>query len=111
MPARVVARPQTRTQLQTGTQMAGDPATSRLLSDLGAAVQSIPVRDRVPVVVDLVVGDNKVNHGLGRPARGMTLTPTKADATFAWAMTASDERQATVTVVGTGQTKCPLEFW
>lgn len=111
MPAKVTPRPPVRAQLQTGTQLNGDPTTSRLLSDLGTAIQAIPVRDRVVVVVSLAVGANKVNHGLGRRARGMTLTPTVADATFAWAMTAADDKQVTVTVVNVAQPNAALEIY
>lgn len=114
MPAKLVARPKTRPQLQTGTAVGADPATmSRLLGDLATAVQRTEstAKDRTRITVDLAVGANHVNHGLGRPAIGVTLTPTVADASFAWAMTASDSQQITVTVIGVPQPKCPLEVY
>ncbi len=114
MPAKPPTRPPSRSQLQTGTLVDSDPATiSRLLSDLGTAQQASDAtrRDRFSTVIDLVVGANKVNHGLGRRAQGMTLTPTVADQTFAWAMTASDDKQVTVTVLNVAQPKCPLEIF
>jgi len=114
MPAKMVARPKSRQQLQTGTLVNNDPAaTSRQLSDLTTAVDRLEVRtvDRTQLTVDLVAGTNTVNHGLGRKVRGMTLTPTVADVTFAWALTGSDEKQATISVLNVAQPRCPVEFY
>ena len=114
MPAKKPTRPPQRTQLQTGTLLDADPSkVSRHLSDLATAVAATDTRvlDRNTVIVDLIVGANLVNHGLGRPARGATVTPTVADATFAWALTATDARQATITVVGVPQPKAAVELF
>jgi hypothetical protein len=114
MPAVKPSRPQARQQLQTGTLVNADPASvSRHLSDLATAVQASERRavDRVRVTVDLVVGDNRIAHGLGRPALGATVTPTTADATFAWALTGGDSRQAVITVVGVPQPRASVEIY
>ncbi len=87
-----------------------DAATSRALEEVNAAVDRIPQTSRNIVVADLAVGDNEVRHGLGRKPRYASLTPTVANATFAWAMTNSDERQATISVVGVAQPGAALEF-
>lgn len=114
MPAKVVARPKTRPRLQTGTLINGDPSImSRHLSDLGTAVERIEgaVKDRVAFTVDLAVGANKLSHGLGRTPKGLTLTPTVADVTFAWAMTAADDKQVTVTVLNIAQPGACVEVF
>ena len=114
MSAQRAQRPKQRQQLQTGTLVNTDSAAvSRALGDLATAQQATDRRvvDRVRVTVDLVVGDNRVSHGLGRVARGATVTPTTADASFAWALTGGDSRQAVITVVGVGQAKASVELY
>lgn len=114
MPAKVVRRPQTRQQLVTGTLVQPDPQTaSRLLSDLADAHDDLASRQqpRTQTTADLVVGDNLVNHGLGRRARGCTVTPTVADATWAWALTAADDQRVTITTVGVNQPNAAIEVW
>lgn len=114
MPPVKIQRVPQRAQLQTGTLMDADPdKVSRHLSDLATAVAATDdrVSDRSVVVVDLIVGANTFPHGLGRPARGATLTPRVADATFAWALTTSDTRQATIVVVGVNQPGATLELF
>jgi hypothetical protein len=114
MPAVKPQRPQQRQQLQTGTLIDADPAkVSRHLSDLVTAVDATARRtaDRTVVTADLVVGDNRIAHGLGRPARGATVTPTVADASFAWALTGGDTKQAVITVIGVAQSKATVELF
>lgn len=114
MPVSKPVRPQQRQQLQTGTLLDADPAKmSRHLGDLVVAVdaQARRTTDRVRVTVDLVVGDNRVAHGLGRAALGATVTPTVADASFAWALTGGDARQAVITVIGVPQAKATVELY
>lgn len=60
---------------------------------------------------DLVVGTNRLSHGLGHGVHGATLTPTVADATFAWELTSSDDKQVVITVVGVDQPKAWVEVW
>ena len=114
MAASRVLRPQQRSQLQTGTLIDGDPAkVSRHLSDLATAVSAVQskVTDRTQATVNLVVGDNLVNHGLGRAVRGATITPSVADASFAWALKSSTATQATITVVGVDQPGAFVELF
>lgn len=105
-------RPKQRQQLQTGTLVNADPAAvSRALGDLATAQQATDRRviDRVRVTVDLVLGANRVSHGLGRPALHATVAPTVADAAFAWALTGGDAKQAVITVVGVPQPGASVE--
>lgn len=114
MPPQKLTRPRQRQQLQTGTLIDGDPKKiGRHLSDLATAVQDTQRRisDRTVQTVNLVVGNNLINHGLGRPARGATVTPTAADASFAWALAATDDKQATIAVVGVNQPNSTVEFY
>jgi hypothetical protein len=64
---------------------------------------------RARVDADLVVGANRITHNLGRTPQHVTLTPTAADATFAWCVTSRDERQMVITVVGIAQPGASLE--
>ena len=61
-----------------------DTQTDRALQQIRQTLERLEsARKRDVVEVDLVVGTNKVRHGLGRPVAGYTITPTVADATFA----------------------------
>jgi len=114
MPAVKPQRPQQRQQLQTGTLIDADPAkVSRHLSELGAGLDALAARikDRDHATVTLPVGSTRVPHGLGRKAIGCSVTPTTADATWAWAMTAADDKTVTVTTVGVTQTNAIVEVW
>lgn len=114
MSAQKPTRPRQRPQLSTGTLMTADPqSVGRALGDLATAqrAQDARVADRVRVTADLVVGDNRVAHGLGRPAIGATVTPTTADASFAWALTGGDSRQAVIAVVGVPQPRATVELF
>jgi hypothetical protein len=62
------------------------------------------------VDVDLVVGANRINHNLGRRPGHVSVMPTTADATFAWAVTSTDDRQIVITVVGVAQTGASVEI-
>jgi hypothetical protein len=91
---------------------AGEPAVSRALDDMAAAVGRIEARgQRNARTVDLVVGDNRIAHGLGRVPSGVNLTPTVADAAFAWAVTASTARTITITIVGVDQPGAAIEVY
>lgn len=113
MPADKRTRPRVRAQLQTGTLVSGDPSASRLLSDLGDAVGALEtgqlVRSRARV--DLALGANRIVHGLGRRAVGANVTPTVADATFAWSFAADGDRVAVITLVGVAQPGAAVEFY
>jgi hypothetical protein len=84
-------------------------AAQRLTQQLADKQQA--AQRRSSVTVDLVVGDNTVTHRLGTRPRGAHLTPTVADASFAWALKSRDERQAVITVVGVDQPGAELEFY
>jgi hypothetical protein len=61
-----------------------DPATDRALDVIGDAVADLRARrERFAAKVSLVVGTNKVRHGLGRACLGYTITPTVLDAALA----------------------------
>lgn len=113
MPAKVVKRPPAAQGL-VGIQMpAGttDPAVDRFFGEQTAAIQRLEARlTRSLFRTDLAVGANRVIHRLGRPPIGCTVTPTVADATFAWAMTEADDRVAVIVVVGVAQPNAGIEF-
>ena len=114
MPAKVVPRPSHRQQLVTGTLVGElDPATvSRQLTELGDAMDGqVTAPPRFQGTITLVVGINVVNHGLGRTPKGATVTPTVADASFAWALTTADNGTATITVVGVKQPNAYVEVF
>lgn len=114
MAAQKIARPAARAQLATGTIVGAlDPTVvSRHLSELSDAVErneSSAIPTRAQLNVDLAVGDNSINHGLGRRARGCTVTPTVADASWAWAMTSATDKTVTITCVGVAQPNAFVE--
>lgn len=111
MPAQRPVRPATRARVVApvnGDEMS--PLAQRMLAD---SVQRTAdqLRDRAVVVRDLFVGANVINHGLGRKPRGAAVSPTVANATWAWALTAADARQATITCIGVAQPGAAVEFY
>lgn len=103
-------RPPTRSTLVPGKVT--DAATDRALDAVAAAVNRLEGQtSRSAVVVDLAVGTNKVTHGLGRTPRGANVTPTVADATYAWALTSANERQVVITVIGAAQPGACVEVY
>jgi hypothetical protein len=110
MPATRVTRPKVRTAL-IGASVA-DPATDRALTDAGDAIARLEASGtRSAVVRDFAIGSNRVPHGLGRKPRGASLTPTVADAAFAWAMASADERFVVINVIGAAQPGACLELY
>lgn len=59
-------------------------AVQDLERDLGD-VQDARVLTSQVIVANLVVGVNKINHGLGRAPVFATVVPTVADSTWSWA--------------------------
>ncbi len=111
MPARKPQRPATRAQL---IGRAGDVKPEdlpRWLADVQRAVTSLEGRakDRAAIVADLFVGDTVITHGLGRTPAGASVTPTTASAAWAWAVTAKDAKQLTITTVGVDQLAATVE--
>lgn len=92
-----------------------DPRTQRALDALLATVQRLEAqRSRDVVTVDLIIGTNKIRHGLGRAVAGYTLTPTAADATFAHAIDRENPRpelELWVVCIGATQPGATLEVY
>lgn len=111
MPANKPKRP--ASQPNTSTNRVDDAATARALGDVSAAIRSLEAqRDaRVTFVADLSVGDNLLVHHLGRKPSGYTLTATIADASFAHALKAVDDKTITITVVGIDMPGAILEVF
>lgn len=96
-----------------GSVLALGPDASAPIRDIATSMQRIgrQIRDRATVIVTLGVGATRITHGLGRKPEGATVTPTVANATWAWALTASDERQITITCVGIAQPNATVEVF
>lgn len=105
MPPQVTKRPASAAKLMIGTVLNGDPVVSRLISTTASAIDDLQAKQAPSAIVvrDLAVGVNRINHGLGRRARLAHVTPTVADATFAWAFSVDNDSQAIITVVGVRQ--------
>ncbi len=105
----------TRPVAQVQVPAVDDVATQRALDVLVGAVQSQQTgRQRVTITFDLVVGTNKVRHGLGRSCTGYNVTPTTADATFAHAIdktNPSPQLEVWITVVGIAQPSATIEVF
>lgn len=90
-----------------------DENTQRALQQIAEAIAKLQTgRDRDVVLVDLVVGQNRIRHGLGRAARCYTITPTVADATFAHALDVTNphpELEVWITVIGVAQPDAAVE--
>jgi hypothetical protein len=86
---------------------------SRLISDNADAIGEVErrIKDRSAVTVSLKVGANVITHNLGRVPTGATVTPTVADATWAWAFGSPNATTATITTVGVPQPNAPVEFY
>jgi hypothetical protein len=71
-------------------------------------------RKRDSVTVDLVVGTNRVRHGLGRAVTGYSVVPTVASAAFAHALDVTNPRpelEVWIEVVGASQPDARIEVW
>jgi hypothetical protein len=78
------------------------------VSDLARAARRVRLR------VDLVVGQNRIAHGLGRAVEGYSITPTVAAAGFAHAIdetNPSPELEVWITVIGSAQPQARIEVW
>lgn len=84
--------------------------TQRQIAE-GAQRSSSQIQDRSGSATDLKSGANVINHGLGRKPRGITVTPTVLDASWAYALTSADDRQATITCTGADQPGAFVEFF
>lgn len=105
MPAAKPQRPAARPR--QFAPIAGDFQIRQVIQ--GAQRAADQLHDRVMLTVDLKVGANVINHGLGRKPTGATVTPMVADATWAWALTASSSSQMTITCIGVAQPGATVE--
>lgn len=85
-----------------------DPKTSRAIGSLASAVSKLQSTADVDTLrQDLAVGTNTVQHSLGRAFRFVAVTPTVANAAFAWAINTAGnphpDRQVLIDVVGVDQ--------
>lgn len=90
----------------------GDAADPRSVAQAVAELNRTALRDRKRA--DLVVGQNRIVHGLGRAVEGYSITPTVADATFAHCLDETNphpELEVWITVVGVDQPKARIEIW
>lgn len=112
MAAQPPKRPATVSRLVQATLL-DQPAVGRLLSDQADATTALEqqVKRRSVLIADLAVGVNRLAHGLGRKALGATVTPTVADASFAWSFSVDGDRVAIITVVGVGQPNATVEVF
>jgi hypothetical protein len=111
MPAQRPRRPLTR-QHQTAP-VNGAEVTSFALRQVSNVAQRAAdqLRDRVVLQRDLIVGDTVINHELGRTPSGVTITPSVASATWAWAIKSRSQTQLTITCVGVAQPGAILEVF
>lgn len=110
MPQRRIIRPVARQQV-TPHQIPDADSAGRANDAITAQLAAIPVVERRIIAVSLVVGANRINHGLSGTARGCNVTPTVADATFAWSFAADGDKAAVITVVGVAQPKAVIEVF
>lgn len=90
-----------------------DPAVDRALSETTTSIQRLEalLRSSSAMVADLVIGTNRIQHGLGRRPFHCRVTPTVVSAAFAYALTAgTDDRVAVIEVVGADQPGAGLWF-
>lgn len=111
MPANKPKRPEARARMVAQQVGADLKSVDRAIAPIADAVSRLDGATKTSsiVVVSLVVGANRVAHNLGRKPRAANVTPTVADATFAWALTAADDKLATITVVGVAQPNAAVE--
>lgn len=94
------------------TLSVGDAASPRMVA--GAVSDLARAARRVRLRVDLVVGQNRIAHGLGRAVEGYSITPTVAAAGFAHAIdetNPSPELEVWITVIGSAQPQARIEVW
>lgn len=106
-----------RPQVVAALSVAGveDKATQRAIEQTQDAVQKLQAtRQRDVKVVNLVVGRNRVRHGLGRPVIGYTITPTFCTIAFGHAIVVENphpELEVWIDVVGSDQDLARVEVF
>jgi hypothetical protein len=94
-----------------------DEQTDRALTQIRLHLDKLDAaRKRDVIEFDLVVGTNKIPHGLGRPVAGYTITPTVTDpfVTFSHAIDRENPRPdltVWITVIGVAQPKALIEVY
>lgn len=92
-----------------------DPKISRAFDVVSNAVQDLQAqRQRDLVTADLVVGTNRVRHGLARAVVGYTITPSVATIAFAHALAAGNphpELEVWIDVVGSDMPATKIEVY
>ena len=114
MPATKPARPTPRPALIDQSVDGQDSeSVSRAIDSIHDAIKAIEARvsTRKAYLVDLRVGDNRITHGLGQRCSGCNLTPSIADASFAWCLTVDNDTQGVLTVIGIDQPGAVVEFY
>lgn len=66
---------------------------------------------RSAITIDLVIGDNRIPHGLGRKSRGANVSPTTANAAFGFSHAPDGDLIAVITVVGVAQPGATVEIY
>jgi len=95
---------------------APDPAAQPQLTKVVEAIRALQqtALARNAVTVSLVVGTNKVQHGLGRAYVGYTVTPTFATVAFGHAVAPGNPRpdlEVWIDVVGSAQPNAVVEVF
>ena len=107
---RVRRRPQVKQQV-IEHQVSSLASASRMTEQLSEHASSTTIVERNSVVVDLKIGDNRINHGLSGRATGAHVSPSVCDAAFAWSFAADGDRQIVITVAGTDQPGAAVEIY
>lgn len=112
MGARKQSRPATKPAL-VAPRVVSDPQSARAFDEHStaiAALERVSSQSSARLVVDLVIGLNRVAHNLGRIPRHCSVTPTVCSAAFAYALVAATESTATIDVAGTDQAGAGVEL-
>lgn len=107
MPTKRAIRPPARPR--QFAPVSGDVQTRMIMQSAQRAADQL--HDRTFIIFDLVVGDNVINHGLGRKPSGANVTPTVANTGWAWALTSATSSQMTLTCVGIAQPGATVEAY
>lgn len=110
MPVQRPRRPATRPRQIATTGGDITPITMRQVVQ-SAQRAADQLKDRAVITRDLVVGDTVITHGLGRAPTGATITPSVANATWAWALKSTTTTQIIITCVGVAQPGAVLEVF
>lgn len=107
MPVKKPVRPTVRPR--QFAPIAGDAVVRQVAQSAQRAADQL--HDRAQVTFSLVVGDTTINHTLGRTPTGATVTPTVANATWAWALKSASSTQIILTCVGVAQPNAVIEIF